>query len=302
MKIAQAYDRFLNNRAVYCSKQTIRTYKSHLLNFWKYLESEFQLTVSELDFDDIPADKNIYSGFILHLRENGVRAVTVRSYCRAVKAFLRYCYEHDICEDYMKGVKLPSDDSELKIPLYVDEVERLDKCFDESIKGRRNYAIIHLMLDCGLRSQEVRHLKFRDLDRQHNLLHIRDSKGNKSRIVLCPVFVFDAVQDYVSLNRHTTGHVFRSLKDDSPITEDVIKKLFYTLKKKSGIERIHAHLLRHTFATSYLVGGGNLEFLRVYMGHYDYTVTKGYSSLAAQVKMLGQDIYKLDSIFFERGY
>ena len=58
----------------------------------------------------------------------------------------------------------------------------------------------------------------------------------------------------------------------------------------------------HTFDTSYLLGGGNLEFLRVFMGHYDYSVTKVYTSMAAQCRMLGIEVYKLDKIFFERGY
>ena len=47
-----------------------------------------------------------------------------------------------------------------------------------------------------------------------------------------------------------------------------------------------------------LMGGGNLEFLRVLLGHYDYTVTKNYASLAAQYRMLGIPVYRLDPIFF----
>lgn len=49
-------------------------------------------------------------------------------------------------------------------------------------------------------------------------------------------------------------------------------------------------------------GGGNLEFLRVFMGHTDYAVTQAYSRMAAEYKMLGADIYRLDDIFFTRGY
>lgn len=93
-----------------------------------------------------------------------------------------------------------------------------------------------------------------------------------------------------------------SMKDRKPMTSNAIKQLFQDLKVTSGINRVHAHLLRHTFATSYLMGGGNLEFLRVFMGHSDYNVTKTYSQMAAQYKMLGADVYKLDSIFFSRGY
>ncbi|MDE7323162.1 MAG: site-specific integrase [Lachnospiraceae bacterium] len=67
------------------------------------------------------------------------------------------------------------------------------------------------------------------------------------------------------------------------LSADCITDLFARLKKDSGISRLHAHLLRHTFATSYLVGGGNLEFLRVFLGHSDYNVTRGYSQLTASL-------------------
>ncbi|MEZ3471455.1 MAG: site-specific integrase [Lachnospiraceae bacterium] len=86
------------------------------------------------------------------------------------------------------------------------------------------------------------------------------------------------------------------------MTRNSLKGLFTKLKKESGISRLHAHLLRHTFATSYLIGGGNLEFLRVFMGHSDYNATKIYSQLAAEGKMLGVKIYQLDPFFFEKGY
>lgn len=305
MTIEALLDEFYNDRAIYCSPRTLVSYQSHMAVFCHYLEGRYHWPMYLLDMVDIPPQDNIYSGFIRWLRETRrIKNVTIRSYCRSVRTFLRYCYDHDYCKDYMKGVRLPRDDSEPKMPLYADEVEKIDACFDRvTVMGRRNYAIVHLMLDCGFRSQEVRHLRLEDLDRNRNLLHIRTSKGEKSRIVLCPDFVFDAIESYTA--GRSTGWVFLPLRGDNtsdPLTENAIKLMFSDLKIQSGVKRLHAHLLRHTFATSYLIGGGNLEFLRVFMGHYDYTVTKNYSSLAAQCRMLGADIYRLDPIFFTRGY
>lgn len=62
------------------------------------------------------------------------------------------------------------------------------------------------------------------------------------------------------------------------------------------------HLCRHTFATSYIMGGGNLEFLRLLMGHTDYNVTKTYLHLANQYHLMGADVYKLDKVFFKSMY
>lgn len=198
---------------------------------------------------------------------------------------------------------MPPDDSVPKVVLYSDEVKKIDACFDMlTEKGRRNYCIFHLMLDCGLRSQEIRHLRYTDIDQERNIIHILESKGCKSRIALIPDFLINEIINYVLCRARSSDMLFLSLRSNEPLTANAVKHLFSKLKKESGIERLHAHLLRHTFATSYLIGGGNLEFLRVFMGHSDYNVTKIYSQLAAESKMLGVDVYHLDPIFFTKGY
>lgn len=299
MTIAQAYKLFLRDRAGYCSEKTIQTYSEHLSVYFDWLERTYK-TLPDLDFEDIPPDDNIFSDYILHLRnKRKVSNSTIRSYSRSIKAFLNYCYQEDICKDYLKKVKLPSDDSVPPEPLLQDEVYRLDNCFAlDTLMGLRNYCIVHLMLDCGLRTQEVVHLEMQHVDAAHNLLHIRLSKGNKSRVTLIPDFLIDAIGKYMQQCGRSSGVIFYSLRKDQVLTEEGIKMIFQDLKHQADIPRLHAHLLRHTFATSYLCGGGNLEFLRVMMGHSDYSVTKMYSSLAAQYKMLGVQYYKLDSIFF----
>lgn len=302
MTIKETYDMFIRNRSVYCSPETLRSYKGHLKVFFDFLEAESGKGIGQLSFDDFK-DAALFGDFILHLRKKNVKNVTIRSYCRIAKAYLRYCYQNDLCPDYLKGVRMPPDDSVPKVVLYSDEVKKIDACFDMlTEKGRRNYCIFHLMLDCGLRSQEIRHLRYTDIDQERNIIHILESKGCKSRIALIPDFLINEIINYVLCRARSSDMLFLSLRSNKPLTANAVKHLFSKLKKESGIERLHAHLFRHTFATSYLIGGGNLEFLRVFMGHSDYNVTKIYSQLAAESKMLGVDVYHLDPIFFTKGY
>ncbi len=302
MTIKETYDLFIRNRSVYCSPETLRSYKGHLKVFFDFLEMTGGKDIGQLSFDDFK-NTALFGDFIIHLRGKNVKNVTIRSYCRIAKAYLIYCYQNDLCVDYLKGVRMPPDDSMPKVVLYADEVKKIDACFDMlTEKGRRNYCIFHLMLDCGLRSQEIRHLRYEDIDQERNIIHILESKGCKSRIALIPDFLIDEITSYVLQRAHSSEMLFLSLRSKEPLTADAVKHLFTKLKKESGIKRLHAHLLRHTFATSYLIGGGNLEFLRVFMGHSDYNVTKIYSRLAAESKMLGVDVYHLDPIFFQKGY
>ncbi len=299
MTIRQCFDRFIADRMVYCAAKTIHTYTMHLGLFFRWISDTYK-PVEQIGFSDLLPSDNLFTGYILYLRTKGsCKNVTIRSYARSVKAFLAYCYEEDLCQDYLKKVRLPKDDSLPKQPLLEEEVQLLDACFDKkTLKGIRNYCIVHLMLDCGLRSQEVRSLCFEHLDPAHNLLHIYVSKECKSRITMIPGFLLEAIGSYSFLQQRKSGVIFHGLRDNSPLSENALKQIFSDLKTQSGIRRLHAHLLRHTFATSYLMEGGNLEFLRVLLGHYDYTVTKDYSSLAAQYQMLGIPVYKLDPIFF----
>ena len=303
--IGKTFDDFILDKSVYCSPATIVKYKEDCAAFFLFLEEEKLLRIQQDCFADVPEGVNVYRDYVLYLRSQKVRTVSIRSYCRSIKVFLRWCYEKDLCPDYLKGVKLPRDDARIKMPLYASEVADIDICFGRkgySRRDLRDYCIFHLMLDCGLRRQEVVHLHVEDLIRDKNLLRIQDSKGNKSRIVLCPDFLFDSISDYMLRSDRKSGVIFTSLRGSDPISDNTIKMMMQRLKQRSGIQRLHAHLLRHTFATSYLIGGGNLEFLRVFLGHSDYAVTKIYSSSAAQLKMLGADVYQLDPIFFERGY
>lgn len=72
----------------------------------------------------------------------------------------------------------------------------------------------------------------------------------------------------------------------NPCNDNAIKQVFAKLKKYTGIERLHPHLLRHTFATQYIVNGGNLEMLRLIMGHSSITVTQIYLHLANNIKLM----------------
>ena len=165
------------------------------------------------------------------------------------------------------------------------------------------------MLDVGLRAGEVVNLRICDLFFDKNVIKINNSKGNKSRMVILPpklkkqlytyVYIF---RSFVEVPEYEKQPVFMQIRSSDYINYNCIKQLFRRIKKKTEIKRLTPHLLRHTFATSYILGGGNLENLRLLLGHYDYTITREYLHLANTYKLLGASIYKLDSIYFRTLY
>lgn len=283
MELKQAVAEFLEDRSSYCAKKTLENYQAHLERFLKQVPTK----VEELSV-------TVIRNYVLQMRKDGIRSVTIQSYMRSVKAFCNWLYEEGYLEtNVTKGVKLPRPDPQMKQPLSEDEVKRI---FQE-LYSPRDRLIFRLMLDAGLRESEVCNLKYTDIDLEHNLLRIHNSKFNRNRIVpICPKLklwleYYKSGKEYVVLD-----------KCGNQLSPNAIKQLFFKLKKSTGITRVHAHLCRHTFATSYIMGGGNLEKLRVMLGHSDYNVTKGYLQMAAEYDIVKYPIYRLDSVFFETGY
>lgn len=274
----------------YGAPDTVRYYRENLSRFDSWLTCN-DIVLSELTSDDL-------RDYITFLSLSGIKNVSVRTYYRAVKAFCRWLYDNDYLDnDITLKIKLPRDDHEIVIPLTVSEVSAVDNYFlSDCVLPLRNYCIFHLMLDCGLRRQEVINLSLQDI--KNNTLSIRNTKNCKSRVVLLPDFLQLNISNYVGTRRK--GYVFLDKNGINQITESSIKKMFVQLKLNTGIVRLHPHLLRHTFATSYLYYGGNMEMLRLLLGHESYAVIKNYVHLAAQEELIESGLYKLDDIFFKK--
>lgn len=309
MQIQYAYDLFMAEKSSSCAGKTIIFYTENLDRFFEFMEVTLDKQLIFLECSDI--SREILLKYILKLRQpdqdgRALKNTSINTYFRAVRTFVNWCEDENfILDDPLRKIKLPRADDDVIVPITQQEADRIDQVLsDQSFLNLRNLAIIHLMLDAGLRSCEVVRLSLQDLDFERNLIRIH-GKGSKQRIVrMCPKLkqillsylecIGEAAQhDPVFLERSCSG---------VGISSNCLKQIFADLKVTSGIDRLHAHLLRHTFATSYMMGGGNLEYLRLLMGHYDYTVTRRYLHLSAQYQMLDVDVYHLDPIFFKSAY
>lgn len=315
MTVKAAYDDFMDDRRSYCDKSTCKYYEQNIGFFFSYLEAVYQRPVDLLLFSEL--DKKVVQNYVAYLRskpkfenhpfkvaaskKGSLKNSTVRIYVRAVRVFMNYVRDEELADIAVsRKVKLPKDDSRLNLPLFQYEVDAIDSLFSQNTEmGLRNLCILHLMLDAGLRSEEVVTLKVSGLDFDKGYIRILDSKNHKSRIVPLAWDLKMYLQCYLEFREPVPDEpVIRKAGTGGGINYNVIKQLFFRIRGKSGVKRLHPHLLRHTFAVAYLIGGGNLEFLRDMMGHSDYTVTRQYVKMSNQYRMMGADVYKLDGIFY----
>ena len=285
-------DLFMNYISSYCSEDTIYYYSINLDMF-----SKFICTVKGNSFNISELTKNDFIGYIAFLRSKTVKNTSIRTYARAIKVYLKYLYnEGYIVNDITKNVRFPRSDSRYICPLTNDDVLTILSGINGRCKAR-NVLIFYLMLECGLRLQEVVNLNVNDIDFDNNIIKINNSKYNKSRFVPLPVNVNNAIVGYLSVRNDDNNALILDIHNKDRITKVAIKKMFNRWKFKYNIE-LYPHLLRHTFATSFIMGGGNIEILRILLGHSDFNVTKNYIHLANQYSLLNYDIYRLDKCVF----
>lgn len=305
MKLQTAFNLFLVDHESYCSAKTIVYYRDNVPRFINYTADRLQMLPDQVECEEVTRDVTV--SFIAFLRDSSCKNTTVNTYFRAVKVFLNYCIDEGYCDpDVLRKVKFLKSDQEPVIPLTEWEVDEVDGLFNyRTESGLRNLCIVHLMLDAGFRCGDVVGLHFSNINFKGNYLTVK-GKGDKVRsVILCPKLkrmLFHYLVKFRAYAPEDDYPVFVQIGTTQPINTNVIKQLFARIKKNTGLNRIHPHLLRHTFATSYIMGGGNMEFLRMMLGHSDYETTKIYLHLAQQSKMLHSDIYKLDPVFFKSAY
>ena len=305
MLIIQAFQLFLVDHESYCSYKTMVYYKENIPKFINFLSDRLHKQPDEIDCQEVKRDDTF--SYISFLRDSSCKNTTVNTYFRAVKVFLNYCIDEGYCDpDVLRKIKFLKSDQEPVIPLTQWEVDEVDSLFnDKTETGLRNLCIVHLMLDAGFRCGDVVSLCTSNINFNANYITIK-GKGDKFRsVLLCPKLkrmLYHYLIKFRAYAPEDDFPVFVQIGTTQPINSNVIKQLFSRIKKNTGLNRIHPHLLRHTFATSYILGGGNMEFLRMMLGHSDYETTKIYLHLAQEAKMLHSDIYKLDPVFFKSVY
>lgn len=239
--------------------------------------------------------------YSLYLKNRGISSNSFKTYLKGVKAYLSWLYQEGYtAEDFGALLKLPKAQRKTIDVLTPHEIESLFKCFDvKNYKDLRNCCICALMLDSGLRKSEVVSLKLDDVHIFEGYI-IVTGKGNKQRLVPIGNHTKKYLIKYISQRPQgaDSDSVFLT-KDNLPITQSVIDRLFKTLKSRQDLltPRIHAHLLRHTFATNYLENGGNIYALQLILGHTSLEMEKKYVHLTQSKTVLNFKNYSpLDNL------
>ena len=288
MTITQAFGLFLDDQ--YLKGNSLHTITDYTNKLRPFLEQFGERELAELCSENL-------NEYARHLRESHSNTITIQSYVRALRAFLNWLYLGDYVEaDFCRKFRLPKARKPFLNILSDREIERVFAVYGDSSNAihLRNRVILSLMLDAGLRLNEVVTAQVTDLHLPEGYL-IVTGKGSKQRAVSFGVTTLEHLKAY--LDAVTPSQALLQTAEGEPLTRDTLKNMFRKLKKKSGVARLHPHLLRHTFATRYLENGGSIYTLKELLGHTTLKQTQAYLHVAQNRRHLDFARYSpLDNI------
>jgi site-specific recombinase XerD len=182
-----------------------------------------------------------------------------------------------------------------------EEVIRIMTSQDKStVIGSRNIAIISLFLDSGLRRSELIGLKFQDVHLDDQYVKVM-GKGSKERMVAFGNTTRNTLLNYFIHFRCEPAHPgveeFFLTLDGYPLSKEGVKSVLRRVGNTAGVPRLHAHLCRHTYATNFLINGGNVLLLKQNLGHTTLVMVDRYVHLAtSKAAILSRNYSPLDRI------
>jgi len=218
--------------------------------------------------------------------DNGITFAisTIRTHIRVWKVFFNWCYQEELIDkNPVLRLKAPRADKRI-IPAFTDEqVEKMLGCFDLSTDmGFRDYLIILLLLDTGIRLSEVAGLDVASVNDTYIKVF---GKGRKEREVGVHPDVSKLLWKYVHKYRHPKDAnetaLFLGVSGKSAgrrFGQHGVKQLVERVKSAAGIAdmRVSPHIFRHTFSKMYLKAGGDLFKLSRELGHSNVQTTRIY--------------------------
>jgi len=257
------------------SPKTRENYEHYLREFIKFSKIKKPEEITE----------NLVRKFRLSLARGQIKKITQSYYVIALRNFLKYLSRRDFKVLGVEKIELPKiARRQIEILEYEDIERLLDSPDKESLKGRRDKAILETLFSTGLRISELCSLgRFLNLDRQE--ITVR-GKGDKLRVVFFSKRAVEAIKRYLEKRSDAEEAMFISLsRSKQPkvlgrINPRTVQRLVNFYARKAGITgRVTPHQLRHQFATDLLINGADLRSVQELLGHANITTTQIYTHL-----------------------
>ena len=206
-----------------------------------------------------------------------------RSTMRQAYFALKFFYENVLHEKFDE--KLPLTKSKQKLPVVLNRTE-IREMF-EVTTNIKHKVVLALLYYAGLRLSEVGNLKWQDIDFERGLIHIKQAKGEKERVV----FLHDRLRELLTGYGIRKSGIILYSERGGKYNERTIQQIVKNAARKAGIKKkATPHVLRHSFATHLLEAGADIRYIQQLLGHKSPRTTQIYTHVA------NKDIKKLANL------
>ncbi len=264
-------------RAKRFSKSTIKVYESMMVIFLSYFEEH---TLNLITNEEI--NKFVSEEFVA----NNYSSSSIRQLVGAIKKFylkrLNIALDLDKLETPRKDFKLPKVLSKEEVASVIIQIKNL-----------KHRMAVALQYGCGLRVGELLQLKVSDFDFNRHTLIVKQGKGRKDRRIPISEGISNLIGQYIAA--YSPQDYFIEGQNGKAYSQSSINHILQRAGEDAGIkERVHSHMLRHSYATHLLEQGTDLRYVQELLGHKSSKTTEIYTHVS--MRMLGNIKSPFDSL------
>lgn len=290
------HDDFIRDKTLErLASRTISDHKKHMQYFQTYACGEYQ------PHDRI--EKNMFKNYIHYMIDDKhLKPCTINLRLRTLKCYLNWLFANGHIKEniapYLALVRVPQDTIQ---PLTKSEIRKmLDSCNLKTYSGFRDYIIMLVILDTGIRINELCETKLGDIDTKNMLLRVR-AEVSKTRIER-PLPLSKQTSSLLSqlidiAKENSCEYVFNSQNGIKVTTEYIIRNLQRLGERTKLGKRCTPHVWRHTFAVEAVKRGMDIFTLQRILGHTNIQTTRQYIQLqTADIQKKHADINLLNHL------
>jgi site-specific recombinase XerD len=245
------------------SINTITTYKSMVITFFKYHNTKAVIEITKEDIIDFNINYILANNFSYTYQNQLVNAIKL-----FYKQITSSTLDLDQLDRPKKAKRLPE-------VLSLDEVKELLTL----VSNTKHKALLSLLYSCGLRIGEALSLKLNSVDFNRLLIHVKSGKGRKDRFVPLSTTMVNLLQRYYAEYK-PKDYVFEG-RDNAAYSPVSARQVLKRAVKQTAIQKsITLHTLRHSYATHLLENGTDIRFIQELLGHKNPKTTMLYTHIS----------------------
>lgn len=260
------------------SQHTLLSYQKDISQFSNFLTKTFETQLLE-------ASHQMIRSWVIELAEAEVLPASIGRKLSSLKSFYKFLVKQGIVANN-PAVAVQSPKKNKKLPTFIDENKIIplldsDNIFDTSFSGTRDKLVIELLFGTGIRLSELIHIKLNDFSITEKLLKVL-GKRNKERIIpinksLCVLIDYYLELRKICINEIDTPYLIITDKGDKAYPKLIYRVVNKYLSIISTQHKKSPHVLRHSFATTLLNKGADINAIKELLGHANLSATQIYT-------------------------